>query len=92
MMSVAAPSRPTRQTPPRRCMGDCMGGSRDRLCRSVRSCICAVCANTEHRRHNVVSVSTAAPSKKVKSEKHQSGEVEGLCMSSAQTTKSAITL
>lgn len=36
------------------------------FCRSDRSCICAMCAQTEHRGHHVISIHKEAAKKKVK--------------------------
>ncbi|CAK6975564.1 E3 ubiquitin-protein ligase TRIM47-like [Scomber scombrus] len=42
------------------------GKQLDRFCRSDRTCICAKCAQTEHRGHHIISVNKEAAKKKVK--------------------------
>ncbi|XP_019961641.2 E3 ubiquitin-protein ligase TRIM47-like [Paralichthys olivaceus] len=38
----------------------------DRFCRSDRTCICAMCAQTEHRGHHIIPINKEAAKKKVK--------------------------
>ncbi|XP_034425273.1 E3 ubiquitin-protein ligase TRIM47-like [Hippoglossus hippoglossus] len=39
----------------------------DRFCRSDRTCVCAMCSQTEHRGHHIIPVHKEAAKKKVKS-------------------------
>lgn len=50
----------------------------DRFCRSDRSCICVMCAQTEHRGHHIVSINREAARKKVKSSEWCVAEWRGL--------------
>ncbi|MEQ2240237.1 hypothetical protein ILYODFUR_012771 [Ilyodon furcidens] len=42
------------------------GRKLERFCRSDRTCICTMCAKTEHRGHRIVSISMEAAKNKVK--------------------------
>lgn len=42
------------------------GKKLEKFCRSDRACICAMCAQTEHWSHNIISISREAFKKKVK--------------------------
>nr|XP_046235838.1 E3 ubiquitin-protein ligase TRIM47-like [Scatophagus argus] len=42
------------------------GKQLNRFCRSDQTCICAMCAQTEHRGHHIISISMEAKKKKVK--------------------------
>ncbi|XP_010787888.1 tripartite motif-containing protein 47-like [Notothenia coriiceps] len=42
------------------------GKQLNRFCRSDRTCICSMCAHTEHRGHHILSISKEATKKKVK--------------------------
>ncbi|KAF1380785.1 hypothetical protein PFLUV_G00167590 [Perca fluviatilis] len=42
------------------------GKQLNRFCRSDRTCICAMCAQTEHRGHHIISINKEAAKKKVK--------------------------
>ncbi|TDG99578.1 hypothetical protein EPR50_G00195630 [Perca flavescens] len=42
------------------------GKQLNRFCRSDRTCICAMCAQTEHRGHRIISINKEAAKKKVK--------------------------
>lgn len=42
----------------------------DRFCRSDQTCICVMCAQTDHRGHNVVSITKEAAKKRVTFHKH----------------------
>lgn len=45
------------------------GKQLNRFCRSDQTCICATCAQTDHRRHHIISINREAIKKKVKSNK-----------------------
>uniref|UniRef100_UPI0037E96E97 E3 ubiquitin-protein ligase TRIM47-like n=1 Tax=Semicossyphus pulcher TaxID=241346 RepID=UPI0037E96E97 len=45
------------------------GKQLNRFCRSDRTCICAMCVQTEHRGHHTISINKEATKKKVKTKK-----------------------
>lgn len=45
------------------------GKQLNRFCRSDQTCICSMCAETDHRGHHIISINKEAAKKKVKSDK-----------------------
>ena len=66
------------------------GKQLNRFCRSDRTCICSMCAHTEHRGHHIISISKEATKKKVESKKttakqHFSRNATGACLTTSMT-------